>query len=1378
MSTSRLLSLLALAVLSAVPARAQSTLTCPKVSSDTTFAGATVSTECSASVTQGCTAKSGVTFDTSAQLLRLPGAAGNFQSPPGAAVSKNVFYGTSADFDLDGWDDFLAADNTDRIFVMRNQTITCGTSGCTGSSTTAPTVQTIPSTWWNTLTNVRSAAFRQNTSSPSLKAALGSSNLETPMIAADFNGDGWPDVAAISASHDAGSNRRWGTAARLFLNTKNCRNTAYQPCGIGSLCGAQETNGACSGGTVAASGTPWLETQLSCTNTNSCTTYFPTFATYDLRTGAAVATNGSTANNNPQTYKPGDFGPIGHAAQNMGVVDWDGDGDLDILYGHSGGTCPGTLCTTTSQVFYAAIDVWLNDCNTAAGYSAATGSCPNHIPKFSRNIPACTGTACDASSNNAHTLIPSTAHNTTTIAPSSSLGFDVAVRENPAFAYIDIDQDTDYDLVLGSPGCCSSSSKAGNQLRIFRNTSNSPTVHMLDTANPLVLSTSNSTYPGFEGSLTGVFVTDFSDDGWPDIVTASDGAAISGRGGRTRYWKHTGNTSTPYGKSWPSCSGAPATCAGCSSSCNPSPTTRLSETCGSNGCKNLSASPPQFGDFDTGFFIDYDNDPQGTKDMALTNGNDASEFYLFPNRATPTVIAACGTVASGTLPTPAKELTVSGACITPNATVPSGTSVTYYLNNETPANYQLACTQTGTSTFSPPLVGGQCCVTFPNNTGRSITWKADLDSNTSDGVGACTSTGTETPTLTSVAANYTYTQANQHYKAGVVIHDGVSYVGSFTQPGNRGHFYALAAGDGTKYYDVSTKLDAQATRNVYTTDLTGTDINRIDFSPTSPSAALQARVGATSSAEATSIINWVLGARFGVNNSGYAPTRLGAVQNSTPAVLAPPFRPNWYSFLSAQEKSVYDQFATAHATRVPLALFASMDGMIHAIISQATTMLAEWRNGEEAWAFVPPFVAANMKSDYAATVAAGTLTVTSYPDGSPGLLDYKKANGEIATAAIIPGGEGSSAVTALDVTDTIDPTTFSVVGKGPKPLWSHQPGGAAAGLGTSKPGVARTRIGGVERYVVVAATGIMASDSSKGRVVAGFNLETGALLWQYEAVCAVTSDITIFDTDDEDTYEPNAPQIDGFADRAVFADRCGYVYKIDPGQDLAGGYLGNPGFGPVVLASANGVQRTALFSTELTAGALGAGGQRPIVGTIGARADVTTDVVLFFGTGGLESQSPSLVNEFYAVYAKSGVIRDKLTSTCTSNRCEKFYGGVVVTPETVIVQRSVDPVIGGGSCDFGTSRVQGYTLNAPFAQQYDITQVHGQAIQASSGPLYADAGALYFATVSGEIKRIGAARATTAGADSVAGALHGMGAATETGYMNMPFTLLGWRVVL
>ena len=1346
-------------------------LSCPAVSSNTTFSGATASTECTASITQGCTSKNGIDYESATGVLKLPGAAGNFQPPPGSAVAQNVYYGTPGDFDHDGWEDFVAADNTDRIYQMRNQTITCGTSGCSGSATVAPSVQTIASTWWETLTNARQSAFRTQTSSTGLKPTLSTGNLEAPMTAGDFDGDGWADVLVIHATHNAGSNPRWPTAARLFMNTKNCHDASYNPCGIGSLCTGQATNGACSGGAlITGSGTAYTESQLSCTNTATCTKYFATFATYDARTGAAV-TGTSTTTSTPQTSYPGDFGPIGHSAQNMFPIDIDGDGDLDVLVGHGTGTCPGTLCSTAGKVFYSGIDIWRNDCAQSAQWNATTRACIGHIPVFSHaNSATCTGTSCDSMD----VLIPSTAHNATTLAPSSNLGIDTAVRENLGFAYSDVDQDGDYDLVVGSPGCCSNSAKAANRLRVYKGTSNNKTSHTLDTANPISLSTSSATYPGFEGSLTGVFVFDFSGDGYPDIVTGSDGVAYSSAlGGRTRYWKNTGNAATPFGKSWPTCSATPATCAGCSATCNPSPTSKMSESCGSANCAFPSASPPTFGDFDIGFMLDYDHDPDTTKDMVLTNGNNTSEFYVFANRSSPTTFAPCGNVISGTLPTPASELTMSGACITPTATVPANTSISYYLNNESPATYQLACTQTSAG-FTPALTNGQCCVSFASSTGRTLTWKALLDSNTTDGAGVCSAIGTTSPTVSSVVANYTYTQVGQHYKAGVVINDGVSYIGSFTQPGNRGHMYALAAGDGTKYYDVGTKLDAQSSRNVYTTNLTGTGLTRIAFSPTSPNATLQSRVGATSAAEATSVINWVLSARFGVGSASFAATKLGAVQASTPAVLARPYRPNWYAFLSLAEKTVYDTFATARATRLPLLLFASMDGMIHAVISNASNIL-DARNGQEAWAFVPPYVAANMKSDWQATTTTNTLTVTSYPDGSPALLDYKKANGSIATAAVISDGAGSTSVTAIDVTDTIDPTTFSVTNKGPTPMWSQQPGDSSAGRATSKPGIARVKIGSTESYVAIAGTGVYSTDATKGRIISGYNLETGTLLWKYEMDCALTSDVTVFETDDDSLYEPGAPLLDGFADRAIFADACGNVYKINPAQDLSGAFMANADMGPISLAQKNGRARAALFSTASTTNALAA--QRPIVGTIAARTDATTDIVLFFGTGGLESQAPSLVNEFYAVYAKDGRVRNKLTGTCASSRCEKFYNGVVVTPTAVIVQRSVDPVIGGGSCDFGSSKVQSYGLNDPFAQQFDLSSSGGVPYRAVTGPIYGDAGALYFATVAGTIERIGAPRSATAGGDSTTGAIHANGT-SETTFVNAPFTLLGWRTLL
>jgi type IV pilus assembly protein PilY1 len=866
--------------------------------------------------------------------------------------------------------------------------------------------------------------------------------------------------------------------------------------------------------------------------------------------------------------------------------------------------------------------------------------------------------------------------------------------------------------------------------------------------NPISLSTSNSTYPGFEGALTAMLVHDFSGDGYADVITAGDSLSYdSTLGGLSRYWANTGNATTPFGTGWPTCSSTPASCAGCNATtCNPTRTAALSN----NG------SPAT--DFDFGLVINYDNDPSSTKDVILTDGaGGALDFYVFANRSSAASIPACGTALSGTLPAPDAESTVTGACITPNATFSDSTSsIRYYLSNEDPANYVLACTQTASS-YSP----NPCCVSFTNVTGKTITWKAVIDTNNSDDASSdpCSATGSSSPSLIGVAADYTYNNADQHFRAGVVVSDGIAYTGSFRQPGNRGHFYALAAGlDGTQYYDAATYIDGTGTRNLYTGDATGQTIGSIAFSPTSPSSTLQSRLGASSATEATNIINWVLSKRFGTTTT----SRLGAVMNSTAAVLTPPFRPSFYAYLSTADKALYDTFAGKYAARVTLVLFGSMDGFLHAIITKASA-ITDVVNGREAWAFVPPYVAASMKADYVAT-QAGTLTVTSYPDGSPTLADFKKADGTIATVALIADGAGGASLTALDVTNTVS-STYVVTP--PDPLWSQKPGDADAGKATGKPAVARVKIGATEKFIVVAGTGLNSSDTTKGRVVAGYVLETGALLWKFEAECPVTSDVTVFETDDD--TETGTPSLDGFIDRAVFADNCGYVYKINPAQDLSGGWMDNDGYGPITLGVLNGKQRRALFSTTQS-GALGGSEQRPIVGTIGARSDSNTDLVLFFGTGGLESFDISKQNEFYAVRAKDGTIRSKVSGVCSAGTCEKFYGGVVITTDSVIVQRNVDPVIGSGSCDFGTTKVQFLNL-ATFNEDSNIV-----GVGASTGSLFGDAGALYFANVKGEITRVGTPRSGTAGGDSASGNMNN--SITTTTYAQSPFSLIGWRVVL
>jgi hypothetical protein len=125
--------------------------------------------------------------------------------------------------------------------------------------------------------------------------------------------------------------------------------------------------------------------------------------------------------------------------------------------------------------------------------------------------------------------------------------------------------------------------------------------------------------------------------------------------------------------------------------------------------------------------------------------------------------------------------------------------------------------------------------------------------------------------------------------------------------------------------------------------------------------------------------------------------------------------------------------------------------------------------------------------------------------------------------------------------------------------------------------------------------------------------------------------------------------------------------------------------------------------------------------------------------------------------------------------CQKFYGGVVVSTDTVYLVKSTDAVIGSGTCDFGSASVLGYNLNT-FSNTLNVSSVGGKAIAASSGPLFGDAGALYFATVAGVVERVGSPLAATAGANNQ-GTLGKMGAA-DSGGTASAFTLLGWREVL
>jgi type IV pilus assembly protein PilY1 len=751
-------------------------------------------------------------------------------------------------------------------------------------------------------------------------------------------------------------------------------------------------------------------------------------------------------------------------------------------------------------------------------------------------------------------------------------------------------------------------------------------------------------------------------------------------------------------------------------------------------------------DLDLGVVLDYDHDPDGTPDFIVADGNNAGAFFVFANRTVPTYVE-CGEVASGILDVGDAgdgDSVLTSARIEPDLHLPPGTSATFYLSNQDPPRWLEAS----------PCVGDPdaYCVSFDDPIGKTLRWKAELCSNQPQ--------HTRTPSIAGVEVSFSAVRSEIHYRGGVVVGSGIAYAGGLVQPGDQGRLFAFDAALSQTYWEAGARIDAMADseRNLYTTTASGK--TRLDFSLDSEQPAkLRKALGVASNAQSAAVIEWARGRRFGLDGS----SRLGSIESSTPVILSPPPTPIWYPHAPAEEKALIDGFLRDHENRPTLILFGSKSGMLHAVRSDPDDV-ASLHNGTEAWGFIPPWVAVAMAGDKQSGV------VTTFPDGSPTVADVV-IDGALRTVAIFGGGKGGRAFSALDVTETVDPETGAVLG--PRPLWDVTPGGSDAGYTRSKPVLIRVRIEGVERFVAVVASGMAPEETSapytRGRDVLGIDVGDGSVVWRFRTACPVTSDVLAFETDDPG--EAGDPEIDGFIDRVVVADRCGYVYKIDPGVaevgdgDGDGNGGGNGGgwigaMGSIDTGEVDGVGRAvvALFSTAATAGAIG--GERPIVGTIGARDDSSGRMVLFFGTGGLASFDPRLGNGFYAVYAEDGVIRHAIVGRCGEGGCEKFYGGVVVSASQVILTRAIDPTVASSSCDSGEATTQVLDLD-DFGQELSTT-----VAAASVSPLHGHAGAVYLTTLGGQVARIGAPVVPAPGAG--AGGAFGLS-------LGKPMEVLGWR---
>jgi type IV pilus assembly protein PilY1 len=664
--------------------------------------------------------------------------------------------------------------------------------------------------------------------------------------------------------------------------------------------------------------------------------------------------------------------------------------------------------------------------------------------------------------------------------------------------------------------------------------------------------------------------------------------------------------------------------------------------------------------------------------------------------------------------------------------------------------------------------GTDLCVRFPKASGRSLRWKAEM----------CNTAGA--PAIRSVQTIFDYNADNEHYHGGIAVHENIAYFGGFGQPGDLGQLYAISTDFGTDHWNGRDRLQADIARaHIYTTTFDGTQ--RLLFDQSNAANPLMIDVlGVPSNTEAGQVIGWVrTDERFGTNPIDGAKRRFGGVITSTPTVVAKPDLPVWFSRAEAERRLAFQTFQTNNADRPPMVLYGAKDGMVHALFSDPASII-DTDMGTEAWAYIPASVASRLYSDYQESQSRGRTFIRAYPDTWPVVEDVRlQSTGLYATLAVLNEGKGGSSISVLDITDTATgdaASGYSVTG--PRPLWYRTPGDFDAGQSLNRPAIARVNIDGDERHMVIAGTGIAFDDpdSQKGRVVVAYDAETGNPYWQFQTRCSLTTAISVFETDDEgepapsESHQPEL-KLDGFMDRAVFADRCGYVYKIDLTRVIDGGW--NPGLGGILVDVVAGTQLKALFQTA---------GGLPVTGNIGVRAlldDDTTRASLFFGTGGLDDAPPFPQNSFYVIAAAPENVADDnpanlvfqtIDAICNApSQCEKFYGGVRLNPEQVIFTRVLEPVIGDATCDPGQTTIEARDITGDVAGPNFLEESFTTTTNSMiTSPLTARGNAIYFTDSRGRVNSVGDPQTPNTGF----GPDEGSGSDT-----NAPMLLLGWRQV-
>ncbi|MCA9265150.1 MAG: VCBS repeat-containing protein, partial [Planctomycetales bacterium] len=761
---------------------------------------------------------------------------------------------------------------------------------------------------------------------------------------------------------------------------------------------------------------------------------------------------------------------------------------------------------------------------------------------------------------------------------------------DPSFAYQDFDGDGKLDLAVGAAACCFHNDQ---KLRVFRG------------SDSLAVSANGGTNVPWQGATVALIGEDFDGDGWKDLVAASEqwaaqlpascaNAATIQTDGFCTLLPFNGAPPAGYGYSMGVGGNAeffPNQCSDVIGNCSVTPFDGI-------GRKQITVSgvPP---DYDFGVAMDYDNDPNKMPDFIGTDGNgNFPAFFVFANRPLDTY-HECGTAQTIPIPVPGliadPEMMVTDIVV--NYSVPGdfdsagGGWLNVYLDNQPPdffGNHDwgraTACADSGLGTL---------CKHF-DVPGRQLFMKIEVCSGGNH---------TVTPELDRIQLAVKFQRIPEVFSSGIVSSDGLIVMGSAkhaTSEGaaNSGHFYGMNAELDTCYFDVAEKLQVDTSRTLYTT-YGGNNIpsgqregsGALNLA-TTPLADLKDVFQAHSDFEMSNVLAWIQSPRFPEGDRNMVH---GAVVHSTPAIIPPPGLPLWYVTADEYDRVAVDDFMASQSQRRTVIMYGSKDGFVHGVGASALALRDDIDSGsancpgsgdgccdppsvQEMWAIMPPSIARAAVGDYNIS-SSFTTQISHFPDGAVTVVDVKDQNGAMTTVFSMGMGEGGHRVFTGKLRHLTgsppapDPNNIQYWDPHPMGLWSATAGAdPEPGRALTKPVSARVRIDGAERFIMITASHRDEDDDDRGRRIAAFDTMTGEILWQYNALCAVTTDVVTFETDDKldrewdneeqgltcDQYNggvnDECSRIDGYMDRALFCDACGVCYKVPLNVDLNGGW--------------------------------------------------------------------------------------------------------------------------------------------------------------------------------------------------------------------------------